>query len=427
MKLKFANFKTAVSGEAVYPFIRNAIPVLIALFLFFNPFPHTTAIKEICFYLSFVLLVVLLYFRKADFSIQTPLSQPFLLFVVWCIFGLFFALNKQNSLHDVYAHLIKYIAVYFLLINFLNTRKRFIYLIWSIIASAAIFSMGEMIQFYYVMGNSISTKLGLLHLTELPSNTIGIITLFGLLLAISLLGREPIFYRRVVLALCIFSTTIATLLTQTRSALIAMIVSFIIIIPKNKKVLIPLFLFLFVAATLLPVKNVLKTENILKKIKGDDRIHIALLFIEMTKDYPIAGIGFGMQSYYDKTLLDKYNARVSIKYKQPVPHKAPHNFLVDVAVRTGLVGLGLFLYILFASIRMSWNVIRHAKDNFLSDWALCCMGALFAILIQGLFENTMSGPPAIVLYTVFAMMTILWHLNTGSETVVMENKENTST
>jgi O-antigen ligase len=146
----------------------------------------------------------------------------------------------------------------------------------------------------------------------------------------------------------------------------------------------------------------------------------------MTKDYPIAGIGFGMQSYYDKALLDEYNARVSIKYKQHVPIKAPHNFLVDVAVRTGLVGLGLFLYILFASIRMSWNVIRQAKDNFLSDWALCCMGALFAILIQGLFENTMSGPPAIVLYAIFAMMTILWRLNTESETM-LNNQQDAAT
>jgi hypothetical protein len=36
-----------------------------------------------------------------------------------------------------------------------------------------------------------------------------------------------------------------------------------------------------------------------------------------------------------------------------------------------------------------------------------------AIFIQGLLENTPSGPPpAIVLFTIWSMMTILWHLDT---------------
>jgi len=39
------------------------------------------------------------------------------------------------------------------------------------------------------------------------------------------------------------------------------------------------------------------------------------------------------------------------------------------------------------------------------------MAAFVAIIVQGMFENTLSGPSAIVLYIIMAMMTILWHLN----------------
>jgi hypothetical protein len=39
------------------------------------------------------------------------------------------------------------------------------------------------------------------------------------------------------------------------------------------------------------------------------------------------------------------------------------------------------------------------------------MAAFVAVIIQGMFENTLSGPSAIVLYIIMAMMTILWHLN----------------
>lgn len=39
------------------------------------------------------------------------------------------------------------------------------------------------------------------------------------------------------------------------------------------------------------------------------------------------------------------------------------------------------------------------------------MAAFAAVFIQGFLENTMSGSPAIVLYTILGMMTILWRLD----------------
>jgi hypothetical protein len=60
---------------------------------------------------------------------------------------------------------------------------------------------------------------------------------------------------------------------------------------------------------------------------------------------------------------------------------------------------------------MSWKILRYAKGDNLKSWALCTTASLMALLIQGLFENTMSGPPAILLYTLFAMITILWSID----------------
>jgi hypothetical protein len=60
---------------------------------------------------------------------------------------------------------------------------------------------------------------------------------------------------------------------------------------------------------------------------------------------------------------------------------------------------------------MGWRTIKYGKDDFIRRWGLCLMAAFVAVFIQGMFENTHSGPPAIVLYAIFAMMTILWHLN----------------
>jgi len=391
------------------------IPILMGIFIFFNPYPRVTAIQEISFYGSVLILLTLVLLKKTDFSLGTPLSIPLSLFVLWSFCGLFFALNKGNSIHDVYAHLIKYVIVFYLLFNFFNTKERMLILIWTIVVSTAIYSVWMMVYFYVVLGNALSTKLGLF-MDEIPSNIVGISTLFAMLLSIYQLTKEEIGYRKIILAVCLCATAIATLATQTRGTILAMFVSLLLSFPKNKKTTSFIFLFLAIAIVLMPVKDKLTPNAIMHRISVmDDRANAWYCFGQMVKDHPLTGIGFGMQTYFDENLLNKYNERVPIQYRQADPLKAPHNLVVDIAVRVGIVGLLFFFYIIFVFGRMGLQIIKSGKDDFTGHWGSCFAAAFIAVFIQGLFENTMSGPPAIILYTIMAMMTILWRLKAESD------------
>jgi O-antigen ligase len=382
------------------------------MFIFLNPYPHVTAIKEITFYGSVLLLLALIFLKKEEFSLRTPLSIPFLLFVIWGFFGLFFALNKGNSIHDFFVHLIKYLLIFYLLFNFFATKERLLILIWTIIISTALYSAGMLIDFYVMQGYNLSTKLGVYigGQREIPSNIIGISTLFGLLLSLYQLTKEGISYRRIILTICVCTTAIATLATQTKGAILAMIVSLLLSFPRNKRTLLFFFLFLALVILVMPVKDQITPSAIVDKISADQRIKIWYSFGEMVIDHPITGIGFGMQTYHDENLLKKYNEKVPAKYRQETPLNSPHNIVLDIAVRVGFVGLALFFYIIFVFVRMSWQIIKSGKDDFIRHWGLCFLAAFVAVFIQGQFENTMSGPPAMILYTTFAMMVILWHI-----------------
>lgn len=389
--------------------MNQSVPVLIGIFIFFNSFPHTTAIKEICFYLSLFIVLLLIFFKETDFSLKTPLSIPFASFVVWAFIGIFFALDKGNSIHDFRTLLLKYLVLYYLLVNFFNTKKRFEILSWVIIISAAVFSAGAMIYFYLISGYPISTRLGLTFL-ELHVDYIGFVTLFAILLSLHHIPREANSYGKVVLIICLLVTSMATLLTQSRGTLIAAFFAFIVLFPQNKKTLIVFLVLFLIGVGITPgLKNRLAITNILNA----PRIGINLTTYEIIKSYPIIGIGFGMETYGNKKLLDleKYNARVPSKYGQQVIITAPHNSLLDITVRTGLVGLALYIYILFTFVRMGWKIIRYGKDDFIRGCGLCIMAGFVGIFIQGIFADGMFGPQAIVLYTIFAMMTILWHLD----------------
>jgi putative inorganic carbon (HCO3(-)) transporter len=401
-----------LKSRQILALLNICISILVGMFIFLNPYPHVTAIKEITFYGSVLLLLALIFLKKEEFSLRTPLSIPFLLFVIWGFFGLFFALNKGNSIHDFFVHLIRYLLIFYLLFNFFATKERLLILIWTIIISTAVYSAAMLIDFYVMQGYNLSTKLGVYigGQREIPSNIIGISTLFGLLLSLYQLTKEGILYRRIILTICVCATAIATLATQTKGAILAMIVSLLLSFPKNKITLLFFFLFLALVILVMPVKDQITPSAIVDKISTDQRIKSWYSFGEMVMDHPITGIGFGMQTYHDENLLNKYNEKVPAKYRQETPLNAPHNIVLDIAVRVGFVGLALFFYIIFVFVRMSWQIIKSGKDDFIRHWSLCFLAAFIAVFIQGLFENTMSGPPAMILYTTFAMMVILWHI-----------------
>jgi hypothetical protein len=62
-------------------------------------------------------------------------------------------------------------------------------------------------------------------------------------------------------------------------------------------------------------------------------------------------------------------------------------------------------------VRMTWIVVKHGKEDFINSWGLCITATFTAWFIKGMFKPALSHVPAIINYTIFAMMTILWELN----------------
>ena len=145
----------------------------------------------------------------------------------------------------------------------------------------------------------------------------------------------------------------------------------------------------------------------------DIRIKMNHLTIKVIKDHPITGIGFGMEIYGNKNVLDleKLNKQLPPEYQQNGGIiAAPHNTILDIAVRTGIVGLALFLYILITSLWMLWRTLNLKKDEYFKSWAICLFACFVSYMIPALFADTTFGPMAIIFYTMLAMITILWNL-----------------
>jgi O-antigen ligase len=107
----------------------------------------------------------------------------------------------------------------------------------------------------------------------------------------------------------------------------------------------------------------------------------------------------------------KYNKRLPPKFSVPTKYGHTHNVFLDIATRLGLVGLGLFILILFRVFKMGWEMIRQGQDAFIRKWGGGMTACLAALLTAGLFENILTRRIGLIFYIIMAMITILWKLH----------------
>ena len=388
----------------------KTVNCLLGVYIFFIPFPHTTAIKEFCFYVSIAILSYLIFSRRISLSFKTPLTFPFLLLIVWNLFDLLFALDKGNSLHDLIFHLVKYVIIFFLTFNFFNSEKKFKVLTWIVICSNAIFSLGAIVYFYGIQDNPISARLGLGFL-EMHVDYIGFATLLSIFLILNNFNYETNKSEKLIYSVCLIFLCAATVLTQSKGTFLAAFIGFLILFKNKIKVYFTISILFVLIIIFMPG---LRDRFAMNNIIDEYRIGIYLTNLEIIKAYPITGIGFGMQTYDNSIDLETYNDKIPPRYKQKKLVAAPHSSFFDIAVRTGIIGLILFIIVLIKSVQMNLEIIRTNNTN-ISNWGLCLFASFISIIIQNLFSDGMFGPQALFLYTIFSMITVLWELNNKTE------------
>lgn len=401
--------------EKIWRTLGYSIPVLVGVFLFFVPFPHTTAIKEICFYLAIAISLVLILSKRQSFMFKTPLAYPLILFFLWSLLSIFWSVNVENSISDVRKHLLNHIILYFLLINAFHSRQRLGSLAWIVVLSATVFSVIGMIFYYMISGASIETvRFG--HIlnsvnvsTELPVNFIGTLTVFAVILCLHLYFQERAVYRRVLIMACLIPIGMATLLTQSRGTFLALIVvlTLLVFIKARKSAFLLLLAMILVIVMVTPLKNRLGggIQNL------TERVHINYITCDVIKDHPLLGIGFGMQTFINDIGKESYVRQAPAGYR-PVEIYTPHNWLLDITVRLGLIGLLLFFYILFVVGKMCWEIIRYPRNLYIRDWGLSTAAAFVGYFIIGMAEPVfLFRASATVFFIILALITILWHLN----------------
>ena len=387
--------------------LEQTVTVLIGLFVFFTPFPHTTALKEATFYLPLAGMLVLALSKKKAFSWSTPLALPFALLAAWGAAGLFFAVDRPNTVHDLVSHLLKYYAVYFLVVQFYPSQKGFDTLARIIVASTALFSVGAIVYFYPVLGHAFSERLGhseQYSFFEMSANYMCFPTVFAAILAFNLMLKEKRAGARVLLGDCPCFGPGGDLLTQTRGGIIALAAGMVVLFLTDRRRLLLVLAGLSAGAVIF---FAVPDSSLPILAAGDPGQRAVFHDPYVSGDGPGEAPCGGRLRHGDPPEAGLHEALL-----RPGPGELQGHGVSRIAAQFlsrrdwcdwGSWGFSCTWPLPSSPGAMALQVMRRNRGD-----GLCMLAAWTALLIQAFVADASFGAPAIVFYLHLAMITILW-------------------
>ncbi len=187
---------------------------------------------------------------------------------------------------------------------------------------------------------------------------------------------------------------------------------------KNKKLLFPLILIALLWQTVLPEKAVERikgTKNEYGQLDESSkrRIDIWKQAFELFQKEPLTGIGYGVFRYLGLDLGDT------------------HNIYVKLLVEQGLIGILIFLIIIFCFIRMGYILYKKGEeDDLAKGMGLGLMACMIVVILNNFFGDRWSYFELSAYLWIFAGLAgrmIIMHETPDTLVAVKEDKKEPTT
>jgi O-antigen ligase len=359
-------------------------------------------------FLGFIIIAFLLkkLIKKECIFSETEINIPLLALFLITVFSLSYSAYPKDTIKGGILRLLQYAILFFALTREIRDKRHIRRIILSIIAGVVFVSIDAAWQVGtgrdFVRGYLPMLLIGLVRATATFSdpNTLGVYLsalaplIFGLVLYY-FKGRRKLLYG--------FFSLIGLLgiaLTYSRPTLLGVYVAllFLAINKRSKWLIGGSIVLILVAPFLLPksVKQFAKEVNYnpVRFMCNDDRIAIFRNSLQMIKASPVVGHGAN-------TFMKNYK-----KYKEVPEHLnivtadfcyAHDNFL-QIAGDIGLVGLGVFFWLLYAMFKGCGLIYSKLNDYEFKITLLSLIACQIAFIVNGLTESSLNSSRVAVVF-----------------------------
>lgn len=376
-----------------------------ALYLLIFCLPFSKSIIEITIVAAFISWLLKKILTRDLRLKKTPLNALLLAFFIVSLISIINAEFKILVIRSLFTKCLKYIVLYYIIVESMNSETKLKNLLKLSLISAIIIMIDSFIQYYIV-------HLDILHLY--PSFKYNPLTGEGCeflgfptgpfpfpndLSAWMLVVFMPALYifmwypknlrSRFKLGLFIFPFLFLFYLANTRSAWLGFFISFFLaLLIRNKKKIIVILLALFIILSPFLPKD--KVDDIIGYSSMQDRFYMWRIGWKIFLEHPIIGNGFN-------TFFLKFKEYREDEFKNKRGSYA-HNGYLQIAADTGILGLMVFLLLICTAFRNIFKYIKEVKNAFYGTFALGLAAGLFAFLIHSFFDTNLQSLPLVTLF-----------------------------
>ena len=373
--------------------------------------------------LLYMIFMVGVYLYKTLFKDINPLTKepmdlPILVFALLILISTITSIDPRGSFRDLAIHFTA-MGFMFVLVNSIKTKKDFNILITFLVIAATLVALYGLYQ--YKVGVDMEDKW--VDAVNNPDVKTRVFSVFGNpnILAEYLIMIIPIsislfWYSRKAHKKAIFLGTsliliLALVLTLSRGGWIGFafgILIFIILIEKRLLLsAIPLALggVYFLPQSIL--NRILSIGN-LRDSSNAYRIRMWDITLDIIRDNWLVGVGFGYIPF-------KYTFETYIR-TMPVYHS--HNTYLQVTSEMGILGLIVFLALIFIIYKYSIKRLIKGEDRYIRTMAVGVLAGLAALLGHGLVESVLYLPRIIITFwTLVALLLALMRISGKPEEI----------
>jgi O-antigen ligase len=326
--------------------------------------------------------------------VRTPVDLQLLLLVVVSILSFKNTVDYNASFQGI----TKLLQVFFLLLigaEAVKDKSHLRLIIFSAACGACLASYDGYWQVNFgkdfIRGHLPIINIGITRATAAFPNA-NVLGVYLSAIAPLIIGLALFYYRglkKVLMLLVAGLAAFGIVLTFSRGTALALYLSVLLIclVRKNKTLSALLIILLVIFPFIMPksIKSWAKEVNYNPvRFMLNDRISVYKNTVNMIKHHPVVGVG-------TNTFSKNY-----LTYKLPEPEWArttdsmyAHNHYLQMAGEIGLVGLAIFLWLLYRLFSENFRIYRRLKDDYLKVVSISLIACFFAFLVNGLTETSL--------------------------------------
>lgn len=358
-------------------------------------------------------------FKRIEFSL--PITIPLLVYLFTMFISLANSIDPLFSIYLMY-NMLAFIMIVYISAAAIRTKK-------EIIGYIILFLILNFLNSFHVLFEGLtSTKRAFGFAGVMFVDYVGIAITVNFILLLMSKGKKY----RIFLAFSFIIFMAALLVTQTRNAwlstfLCLFLLMIFIILNAKKFEMKRSFLIVTLAASILIMSSLVlvvtsikpeiseraeQTTKVEESIDQSGQVQSSLLMRVLIwhtaylafLEHPVIGIGaysfpFSSHQYYQgpRMIFEDY-----------IKGLTPHVTFIAVAVETGVIGLLAFLFFLIASLKLSFDSIKHSKSFEDSSFSLLLFGPLIYITFSMLMTDAWLWGQGIILWGILLGLN-LWN------------------